>query len=340
MKFKGGAIIALLGVFGLIFLMGAGAIYVSYSLIGRVEKDGAITISTGSTIQQQAHMLENEGFIKSSSDYELHAKVMKISPARAGKYRLTAGMSYKELMEPLSRGLQLPVKLRFEATNKIESLARQIGEQLEADSASVVNAIKSDSLQKLYDFCPATITMMFIPNTYEMYWNTSADAFLRRMHKEYEAFWKSRDKKLAMLEMTREQVMTLASIVYGETKYSPEMPLVAGVYMNRLRIGMPLQADPTVIFAHNDLEMRRVLKVHLEIDSPYNTYKYKGLPPGPINIPSISAIDAVLNHAKTKYIYFCASENLDGTHNFAVNYNDHLKNAREYAKKLDEMGIK
>jgi len=181
---------------------------------------------------------------------------------------------------------------------------------------------------------------MLIPNTYEFYWNTSADQFISRMNDEYNNFWSSREEKLKAINMTKLEVMTLASIVYGETKYSPEMSTVAGVYMNRLRVGMPLQADPTIIYAHQDWNIKRVRHKHLSIKSPYNTYKYRGLPPGPINIPSISAIDAVLNPKVTKYLYFCASEQLDGTHNFAASYRNHLKNARKYSRKLNEMGIK
>lgn len=339
-RFKGGAIIALFSIFVLMYLMVAGLNYIAYSYIDRVEKDGKINIPTNSTLKQQAGILLNNGYIKDSSDYQTFANMMNLTTVYAGQYSLKKGMSYKDMMSLLNKGKQTPVKVRFTSTYRLENMLSKISSQIEADSTSLMAAIKCDSIQKMYGMDTLSMNTMFIPNTYEFYWNTTAEQFLNRMNKEYKQFWSSREQKLEALKMTKLEVMTLASIVYGETKYSPEMSTVAGVYMNRLRIGMPLQADPTIIFAHQDWDIRRVRNKHLSIKSPYNTYKLKGLPPGPINIPSISAIDAVLDYKKTKYLYFCASEQLDGTHNFATSYNAHLKNARKYSRKLNEMGIK
>ena len=181
---------------------------------------------------------------------------------------------------------------------------------------------------------------MFIPNTYEMYWNSSADDFIRRMKKESDRFWKSRDAKLARTGLSRDEATTLASIVYEETKRKDEMPVVAGVYINRLKRGMPLQADPTVKFAVGDFSIKRVLYAHLDVDSPYNTYKYSGLPPGPICMPSIAAIDAVLDYADHDYLYFCAKDDLSGAHNFAKTLADHNRNAAAYARALNRLKIK
>jgi UPF0755 protein len=179
------------------------------------------------------------------------------------------------------------------------------------------------------------IICLFIPNTYEIYWTTPAEGIVKRMKKEYDAFWnESRTAKAKAIGLTKDEVMTLASIVIEETKYEPEMPTVAGVYINRLKKGMLLQADPTVLYALNEEGVTRVLNKHLEIDSPYNTYRYPGLPPGPITIAPKAAIDAVLNYQHHNYLYFCAKDTFDGQHNFAVTYTDHLKNARAYQRAL------
>ena len=180
-----------------------------------------------------------------------------------------------------------------------------------------------------------------IPNTYEMYWDVSADNFLLRMKKENDNFWnKERQTKAQTLGLNANQVATLASIVDSESAYNPEKPRIAGLYINRIKKGMLLQSDPTVIYAIGDFTIRRVLNRHLEADSPYNTYKYKGLPPGPIRIPSIAGLDAVLNHENNNYLYMCAKEDFSGSHNFAVTYAEHQANARRYVKALNERGIK
>jgi UPF0755 protein len=181
---------------------------------------------------------------------------------------------------------------------------------------------------------------MFLPNTYEFYWTTSARDFTDRMKKEWEQFWtEERRQKAQAMGLTPEEVTTLASIVRAETNKADEMPRVAGVYLNRLRVNMPLQADPTLVFALGDFSIKRILAKDKAIDSPYNTYMYRGLPPGPINMPSITAIDAVLNAESHKYFYFVAKEDFSGYHTFSVNYDEHMKNARKYQKALKERGI-
>ena len=181
---------------------------------------------------------------------------------------------------------------------------------------------------------------MFIPNTYELYWNCSSDEFLSRMQRENERFWQSRERKLARTGLNRIEAYTLASIVYEETKRTDEMPRMAGVYINRLKRGMPLQADPTVRFALGDFSIRRVLNKHLEVDSPYNTYRHPGLPPGPICMPSIAAIDAVLDYENHDYLYFCAKDDLSGSHTFARSLAEHNRNAQAYARALNRRGIR
>jgi UPF0755 protein len=178
---------------------------------------------------------------------------------------------------------------------------------------------------------------MFIPNTYHLYWNMTSEKLLKRFHHEYQSFWTSeRREKANRMGLTPIQVSILASIVQAETIYDKEKPAIAGVYMNRLNKNMRLQADPTVVYAVGDFTIQRVLKGHKEVDSPYNTYKYSGLPPGPINLPSITSIDAVLNYEHHDYLYFCAKEDFSGYHRFAVSFEDHLKNARLYQKALDQ----
>ena len=188
-------------------------------------------------------------------------------------------------------------------------------------------------------FRPETFIGMFIPNTYEFYWTSSPESVIKRFKKEYDTFWSGeRDRLAKEIGLDRNEVMTLASIVIGETNNAGEMPKIAGVYMNRLHRGMRLQACPTIIYAHLETEpgITRLLHRHLQIDSPYNTYRIKGLPPGPIAIPTVAAIDAVLNYEKSNYLYFCAKPEFDGTHNFASTYSQHKANSRAYNKAFRE----
>ena len=248
-----------------------------------------------------------------------------------GRYLLTDGMTNQELINMLRYGHQTPVKVVFHNMRSVEHLAGRIGKQIEADSASISNAIKA---------CDTIDATIFIPNTYELYWNTDSAGFLSRMANEYRAFWnETRRMKAKEKKLTIREVSILASIVDRETAKTLEMPTIAGVYLNRLRIHWPLQADPTLIYAAGDYSIKRVLNVHKKIDSPYNTYKYAGLPPGPICIPSIAAIDAVLNAENHKYFYFCAKDDLSGYHVFARTIEEHNRNAARYRKALNNNKI-
>ena len=220
-------------------------------------------------------------------------------------------------------------------------LAAILGKKLMVDSAAIAQVL-TDSIycNKLgYDVYP--IPAMFVPNTYEVYWNISVDKLMERMKTEHDAFWnKSRRQKADALGLTPEEVCTVASIIDEETANTEEKPMIAGMYLNRLKEGMPLQADPTVKFAIGDFSLRRIYKNMLTTNSPYNTYKNEGLPPGPIKIASVKGIDAVLNRVPHDYLYMCAKEDFSGTHNFARTYSEHLANAARYAKALNERGIK
>ncbi len=202
--------------------------------------------------------------------------------------------------------------------------------------------MKNETFLKSYGFDSDNCMALFIPNTYEFYWNTSSKMFVERMASEYKKFWNpsSKSRRLLKLNFTQTQVSVLASIVEQETSKNDEKRHIAGVYINRYKKGWKLEADPTLIFAVGDFTIRRVLNIHKEIDSPYNTYLYTGLPPGPICIPSISAIDAVLNYEKHEYMFFCAKDDFSGYHSFAKNYSDHLLNARRFQNELNRRKIK
>ncbi|OQB68387.1 MAG: putative aminodeoxychorismate lyase [Bacteroidetes bacterium ADurb.Bin139] len=254
----------------------------------------------------------------------------------AGRYALTHGMNNRELARKLAMGWQDPLNITLSGSIRtFERLASVLARNLAIDSASVLEHLRNDSLIASFGFDSVSLRGMFIPNTYEVFWTITGEDLLKRMRREYDRFWNEQRKdKAKSIGLTQKQVSTLASIVNEETANADEMPLVAGVYMNRLRIGMPLQADPTLFFAAKDYSIRRVLKKHTKIESPYNTYKYRGLPPGPIAVPTIEAIDAVLHYRHHNYLYFCAKEDFSGYHNFAVTLGDHMKNARRFQRAL------
>lgn len=259
---------------------------------------------------------------------------------KAGKYKLDPGMNNRTLINRLGGGFQEPVKLRFENVRLKENLAAVLASQLEPDSIAFINLLNSDSIADSHGFDRENFFSMFIPNTYEFYWNTPTEQFVERMYGEYQKFWNDeRRKKAASLNLTPQEVSVLASIVKGEALHTDEMPTIAGLYLNRLQKGMLLQADPTVIFANNDFTIRRVLYKHLSKDSPYNTYRYRGLPPGPIMMPSIAAIDAVLNHQQHDYLYMCAKDDFSGYHAFAKTQAEHNINARKFQQALNERNI-
>jgi UPF0755 protein len=257
-----------------------------------------------------------------------------------GRYKLKNGMSNRELINMLRSGQQEPIKLTFNNARTKEILAGKIARQIEPDSIDMLKAICDESLIGRYGFNKQNIAAMFIPNTYQLYWNLSSTEILERMQNEYKKFWN--DKRIAKAKdagLTKLEVSIIASIIEEETQKNDEKPIIAGVYINRLKKGMKLEADPTVKFALGDFDIKRVLKRHLTYDSPYNTYMYAGLPPGPICVPSVSSIDAVLNYQHHQYIYFCAREDFSGYHNFARTKEQHDINARKYQQALNKKRI-
>ncbi len=260
---------------------------------------------------------------------------------RTGHYEVNAGQGVLSLVRKLRNGLQTPIKLTIPSVRTVERLSAVLGEKLMIDSLTIVTALKDNKICTLYGLDTANIIGLFIPNTYEMYWNISVEKFLRRMKTESDIFWNTvRLSKAQLAGLTPQQVITLASIIDEETANNGEKPMIAGMYINRLRKGMPLQADPTVKFALRQFELRRIYNNLLFTDSPYNTYRNEGLPPGPIRIPSVAGIDAVLDYVHHDYLYMCAKEDFSGTHNFARTYSEHLNFARKYSAALNSRGIK
>ena len=260
---------------------------------------------------------------------------------RTGRYEISASESPITLFRRLKNGQQSPIMLTIPEARTMTRLAALLGQKLMVDSADIADALTDPAVCQQMGYDTATIACMFVPNTYEVFWNVSTEKLLQRMGKEHDAFWTSqRLAKADAIGLTANEVATLASIIDEETANNQEKPMIAGMYLNRLKANMPLQADPTVKFALKDFGLRRIYRNMLLTDSPWNTYKNIGLPPGPIKVASIKGIDAVLNRVEHNYLYMCAKEDFSGTHNFAATYQEHLQNAARYSKALNERGIK
>ncbi|TJZ50834.1 endolytic transglycosylase MltG [Sphingobacterium olei] len=306
------------------------------------DKEEFFYVHTNDTYDLVLARLKSQGIVKHPDLFDFAAKKMDYpNSVKAGRYKLIPGMSNRRLIGNLRGGYQEAVKFRFANVRLKESFAALLGNSFEADSTKFNDILNNEAVAEQYGFTTDNFFSMFVPNTYDIYWNTSPDKIVARFHNEYKKFWTDeRKQKAQAVNLTPIEVSTLASIVKGEALHVDEMPKIAGLYLNRLRKGMLLQADPTVIFANNDFTIRRVLNRHLTIDNPYNTYRYKGLPPGPIMMPSIASIDAVLNPTDHDYIYMCAEADFSGYHAFAVTVAEHQVNARKFQKALDERNIK
>lgn len=316
-----------------------------YSIVSSgfdIDKTVYVYIDGKKDYDDLVNQLETKAHIKSKADFRKVAWLLSYKDKmRVGRYAVTPDMSVLELVRHLRNGYQAPVKLTFNNIRTKADLAERIGEQLLFGKDNLLNALDNQAECSKFGFAPETIVAMFIPNTYEFYWTVSLDDFLIRMNKEYTKFWNAdRLAKAGKMELTPIEVSTLASIVEEECTYSDEYSAVAGLYYNRLRAGQKLQADPTVKFAVGDFSLRRILNIHLQVNSPYNTYQHEGLPPGPIRIPSIKGIDSVLNYEQSNYFYMCAKEDFSGRHNFAATYAEHQRNAERYRQALNERGIK
>ena len=252
-----------------------------------------------------------------------------------GRYLLKRNMTNMQAINVLKANRNKPAEVTFTNVRLISQLGEKITKNIGVTEAEFNGALKKFEATNTEGFTKENILCMFIPNTYEVYYNVLPEDFIDRMHSEYKKFWnEERMAKAREVGLTQIEVSILASIVQAESVKSAEAPIIAGLYLNRLKQGIPLQADPTLVFAVGDFALKRVLNVHKEVDSPYNTYMYPGLPPGPINMPTIASIDAVLNYTKHNYIYMCAKEDFSGNHNFADDYNQHLRNAKKYQDAL------
>jgi UPF0755 protein len=301
-----------------------------------------VNIPTGSDFTSVVSLLSKRGILVNPESFVWVAKRKNYpSKIKPGRYSINSGMSNNELVNLLRSGRQVPVKVRFQNVRNTADFAGIISRQIEADSAELIKLLRDPDFLGTYDVTPATSFVLFIPNTYEFYWNTSAREFFERMNREKRKFWNENRLKLAeTIGLGMKKVIILASIVEKESSKDAERPTIAGVYMNRLRKNWPLQADPTLIFAWGDYSIKRLYKKHTEIDSPYNTYKNTGLPPGPICLPSISSIEAVLHYQHHNYMFFCAREDLSGYHAFATSYQEHQLNARRYQRAISKLNIR
>ena len=260
---------------------------------------------------------------------------------RTGRYAIEPGQQALDVFRMLRNGQQTPVMLTVPEVRTMDRMAAKLSAKLMLDSASLASALCSQDYCQQLGYDTATIACLFVPNTYEVYWNVSLDGLMQRMKREHDAYWNAeRKQKAAAQGLTPNEVATLASIIDEETANNAEKPMIAGMYLNRLKRGMLLQADPTVKFALKDFTLQRILNRHLEVESPYNTYIYAGLMPGPIRVPSVQALEAVLNPAQHDYLYMCAKEDFSGTHNFARTLSEHMQNARRYQQALNKLGIK
>lgn len=339
----------LLRVFFLLFLLGAGIAFWGYNSIFTAntafsEDTKSIEIRPESSFSDVVKLLKDENVITNIGSFKRVAKWMNYQKKNvpSGKYSIKKGSNNREIVGLLRAGFQEPIKVTFNNVRNIEQLSGAISKELAIDSSTLVSYLSDPQLPAQYGYTKETFLTAFIPNTYQMYWDITPEKILSRLVKEHNDFWNKKDRKAKAqaLEMTEAEVYTLASIVEKESQHGPERPTIAGLYLNRLKRGQPLQADPTVVFANNKFDLKRVLNEHLAFDSPYNTYKYSGLPPGPIYMPSIQSIDAVLDYEKHSYLYMCAKPGYGTKHAFAKTLRGHNRNANEYRAWLNSEGIR
>jgi UPF0755 protein len=306
-------------------------------------KSAYLYIPTGASIQNVVDSLQKNKYLKSRKTFLLAAKIKHYDKTvKAGRYKIDSAETNWHLINKLRSGKQVPVKVYVPSVRTVDKMSIIVAKKLEFSSGQLSNLLHNADFIRKYNFNTQTVPAMFIPNTYEFYWNTSAKEFVDRMKREYNKFWtENRRQKAKKIGLTLTQVSILASIVQAEQLQHPdERPRIAGLYLNRLKKGIPLQSDPTIIFAIGDFSIKRVYKDMLKTKSPYNTYLFPGLPPGPILIPDVSSIDAVLNAEKNNYLYMCAKEDLSGYHHFSTNLTQHNMYAKKYYNILNKLGIR
>jgi UPF0755 protein len=309
-------------------------VYTPNILVGK--EDQLLIIPNGANFEDVQRLLHEGGYVQDLMSFSFLARLMDYDKkVKTGRYVLRANMNNLEAIRFLRLGKQEPVIVTFNNVRLLPELAQKITRNLGMRPDEFEAALVQFTMTNTHGFTKDNVLCMFIPNSYEVYYNVTPEQLITRMHTEYRGFWnEERKKKAANLNLTPVEVSILASIVQAETVKKDEAPVIAGLYLNRLSKGIALQADPTLVFASGDFTLKRVLNEHKEIDSPYNTYKYKGLPPGPINMPEISSLEAALNPKQSNYIYMCAREDFSGYHNFTASYAEHVRNAQRYQAAL------
>jgi UPF0755 protein len=313
--------------------------YFSPNVTGKQEY---LYIRTGATYADVYKTIQDQGIVKDPASFNAAATGMHyIKRVKPGRYHLHEGMTNHRLINMLASGAQEAVELSFHNLRQKTDFAGFVSKKLEADSASIIHLLDSTQFIEKFGFNTDNVYVIFIPNTYQVYWNTSPEKFFKRMYANYEKYWTpERKQQAAAINLSPIQVSILASIVDAEALHDDEMPTIAGLYLNRLQKGMKLESDPTLIFALQDFTIKRVLNRDKAVISPYNTYLHTGLPPGPIMMPSENALNAVLGYKKSDYLYMCAKADFSGYHAFASNITDHNNNARKWREALDARKIK
>lgn len=342
LQFKAGAILIGALVFIITTFSGYQYFFTSNFMIKEeAGKEYFLYIPEGATFRTVVDSLQKNNVLHDILSFSFVAKIMNYQEhIKPGRYLIKAHTNNLEVIKRLKRGMQTPLNLTFNNIRTKSDLAERLGSRLQPGPDQILALLHNEEYARSYGLDTNTIMTIFIPNTYELFWTITAEELFARMYKEYEKFWNDeRREKAKTLGLTPEQVMIVASIVEAETNMNDEKPTIAGVYLNRLSKGWLLQADPTVKFALNDFAIRRITFEHIKADSPYNTYKYQGLPPGPINLPSITSIEAVLNYERHNYMFFVADLANPGYHKFSEDFRQHVNSARKYRNDLNKRNI-
>lgn len=308
--------------------------YTPNILVGK--EDRYLYIPNDATFETVQKILHEGEYVQDLMSFSFLSRLLDYDDrVKPGRYILRANTNNLSAIRFLRSGEQEPVNITFNNVRLISDLPEKITQNTALSPEEFEAAMVGFLSRNSHQFTKDNILCMFIPNTYEVYYTISADQLVERMHSEYQRFWNDeRKQKASVLGLTPIEVSILASIVQAESVKRDEAPIIAGLYLNRLKQGMPLQADPTLVFAIGDFSLKRILNGHKQVESPYNTYKYSGLPPGPINMPEIASIDAVLNHKPSNFLYMCAKEDFSGYHNFTSSYPEHMRNANRYQQAL------
>lgn len=317
------------------------AVFVLFSSNTNNQKAELIVVPRDATLSDVLDAFDEKEILKHESTFEVAVKAMRFKTMRCGKYTIEPKMSNYELVKMLRKGQHTPVQFSFNNVRTIRQFVEKVGDQFFFEPYELSNLLHDDDFLKQYGVTTITCPTLFIPNTYEIYYDVTAEGFVDKMFQYYQKFWNDERKALAdSIGLSPSEVSILASIVEEENFRPEEKSIIAGLYINRLHKGMLLQSDPTVKFALHDFSRQRILNSDLQVESPYNTYKYKGLPPGPIRIPEASTLDSVLHYRHHNYLYMCAKEDLSGYHNFTASAAEHNRNAARYRNALNKRNIK